>query len=229
MLYQKKKKYLFRTIGRWTPIRIIKRFYYKIWALKYKQIHIVVDTCALLSSREIERLACLKNIWVPRSVWQQIGRMVNPELVCVEEPDKEDCLVSKTPLKSEILIKKTKEAAQRAEVIMTQMLNKHHWKIISSRGTGIVGWISRRKVDDLDPEIKKELKALLKKRSQKFDPEISLGDLVGSTDLRILAAAIFLLRRKKIENKLVVISEDRILSLISRNQGIKVLRSTKDL
>ena len=229
MLYQKNKKTFLETARRWFIFRIIQRFYYRIWALRYNQINFVVDTCAFLSSREMDRLVCLKNIWVPRSVWQQIGRMINPASASVDESDEEDYLVLKTPQKSEILVNKTKEAAQRAEAIMRKKLTLRQWKIISSRGTGIVGWLSHRKINELDPEIKKQLQTLLKKRSQKFDIEMTLGDLVGSTDLRILAVAIFLLRRKKMENKLIVISEDRILSLIARNQGLKVLRTTADL
>lgn len=200
-------------------LREIKNFF---WALKRWRKKIVIDACVLLNKDDLEKLKYLHHVYIPRSVREQISRMAIQAREGVEVEIKDPQLVIEV------------------ELLMLEKIEKGKWKVIGSTGTGLLQSIENRKLGEFDEEVVKQLERLYKKKKEiwdgkreklelapiKFDSQLILKDLIGSTDLRIIAACLNLKRTAK---NFYLITRDKALAILAKTFGLEVKEKVEDL
>ncbi|MGB9609228.1 MAG: PIN domain-containing protein [Patescibacteria group bacterium] len=200
-------------------INEIKNF---LWALKRWKLRVVVDACILLNKDDLKKLKYLRHVFIPRAVQEQISRMV---------------LQTDTDGTSEA---RGQQLAAEIESEMLEKIKKGKWKVIGSTGTGLLQSIENKKLGEFDQEIVKQLEKLYKRKKEiwnekreklelaplKFDSQLILKDLIGSTDLRIIATCLNL---KRTTPNFYLITRDKTLAILAKTFRIDVKERAKDL
>lgn len=197
----------------------IKNFF---WTLKRWRIKVVVDACILLNKDDLKKLKYLRYVFVPRAIQEQISRMA----LQVDTNDASEA--------------KAQQLAAEVESMMSKKIKIKRWKIIGSAGTGLLQSIENKKLSEFSEETMKELEKIYKKKKKiwdgkreklelaplQFDSQLILKDLVGSTDLRIIASCLNL---KKVEPHFYLVTRDKVLAILAKTFGIKVKEKIEDL
>lgn len=192
-----------------------------IWGVKKRNYQVVIDTCILLHPTDREWLEYLRHVFIPRAVHEQITRMA----VGLEAENK-----------------LAQNLAVAAESFVLNKIFTDRWKIIGSSGTGLLQSIENKKVSELDGPVVKKIEEIYQrkkdvwngKRKQlelkpiKFNSELILKDLVGSTDLRIITACLNL-KKNKPNQPVVLITHDRALGLLAQTFDIQVKEKVNSL
>ena len=209
----------FKALRRWIRGHVEAR----IWAHKHRELNrefnIVVDTCTLLSGEERAILRYFK-VWLPYAVWQEIRRQARviasggAEEVEVDEN-------STTPKRDLSVSDRKKEATAKITApLMRKLVIKGKWSIFGSAGTGMVGKLMRVCISNLDTYCKTELDYLYRWRRKELDWNWNLEDLVGTSDIRVLATALQLMN-EGIPN-VVLLTKDKTLTLVAKSYDIRV-------
>lgn len=198
----------------------IKNFF---WALKRWRLTVVIDACILLNKDDLLKLKYLRHVFIPRAVQEQISRMALP----AETGNASDTI-------------KAQQLAAEVKSVMLKKIKSGKWKIVGSTGTGLLQSIENKKLSEFSDEIIQQLEKLYKKKKEiwdgkreklelapiKFDSQLILRDLIGSTDLRIIAACLSL---KKIVPHFYLITRDKALIILAKTFEIDVKEKVKDL
>lgn len=160
------------------------------------------------------------NLWLPYAVWQQIKRMAER----VEETVGEDRVSNTERIP---VFTNGDRAAKEVEPIMREMVAGGKWKIAGSAGTGIVKGLSGEKLSNLRPDTRRDLGSLFRRRRKQVDfDKTTLNQLVGITDLRILATCLSL--RKEFPN-ITLITGDKTLGLIAKDKDLRVIETVEGM
>lgn|GEM_PF-1919283 len=188
----------------------------------YKKVLVVVDTSAFLNeeaAKEIGLLLRLKNLYVPMGVYGEIQKK----------------------LKDISLGKIERSLAERVNVIsivLEKMLKRGKWRLESSRELGIVPNLRKIEIFQLEGVFQDKIWSLVKKRMprtyipiegnryQTYNNCTTLEELVGIGDLRVIAVALKLQRQKK--NRVVLLTRDKMMTLVAESQGLSVIESLKN-
>ena len=196
----------------------------RIWAQKHRELNrkfnIVVDTCVLLAGEARAILRYFK-VWLPLAVWQEIRRQAKIIASGEEEDDSEQ----KLPVPDSNSEKET--AAKITAPLMRRLVIKRKWSIFGSAGTGMVGRLMRVCISNLDIDCKAELESLCRRRRKALDWNQNLEELVGTSDLRVLATALQL-TNEGIPN-VVLLTKDKILTLVAKSYHIRVISEIAQL
>lgn len=179
--------------------------------LVVSRIHIntkvVIDTSGFLNEQAQKELGILLrlNLYIPTGVYQQINRMVMAR--AANGPTLEN-------------LRKTQE-------IIRKMVEKGKWRLLSSRGSRIVPGLRKIEISHLDSEFQGKIWTLVKKRIsnvryQGFNDFTTLEDLLGVTDLRVIAGALYLQQQKGNKKEIILFTKDKMMSIVAVSQGVSV-------
>lgn len=177
--------------------------------------NVVIDTSSLFSEDVKGELMNLEKVFIPLAVFEEIHRMA-----CVNGNEDSNEL--------------SKEEVSIAASFLNEMLlnKKNKWDIIGSRGTGIVGELRKTRIIDLNEESQHQIwrtfktrTRFLDNRSKNLNPYSTLYDLLGMTDLRVIASARNLQKQGK--QSVVLITKDKIMLIIAKEYGLGALESLK--
>ncbi len=210
-----------------------------------KRNHIVIDTCILLSKKARKKLGQMKKdvVIVPIAVYEQLLRRAG---MLAGSGNKEDDFSGISDIEQKILETGREEAKNVVNFIREMVRDNKNWWMGGSRGTGIVKALSNKRIRELGSSVQDKLNSLytFRKRAEedglidsrligeipemlkKIDAEkisetlgnIKLKDVLGSTDIRILATCVNL-KRKHISN-LVLVTRDKSVLIIAQALGI---------
>ena len=110
---------------------IVDRIRLFFWARRVnrKGLHFVVDTNFLFEKKNRQKLLRLKNICIPAAVWEEISRMSQDNGI----NGKAEKIVGQ----------------EKIHYFLERMVAKKRWRIIGSRGTGIVKKLASIKIKQL--------------------------------------------------------------------------------
>lgn len=200
-------------------IHEIKNFF---WGLKRWRLTVIIDACILLNKDDLTKLKYLRHIFIPRAVQEQINRMA----LATETDDVSDA--------------RARQLAAEIASVMLKKIKSGKWKIVGSTGTGLLQSIENKKLSEFNEEIIQQLEKMYKKKKEiwdgkreklelgpiKFDSQLILKDLIGSTDLRIIATCLNLKRTAK---NFYLITRDKALAILAKTFGINVKERIRDL
>jgi len=193
----------------------------RIWAQKHRELNrefnIVVDTCVLLAGEQRKILRYFK-VWLPLAVWQEIRKQAKKIALGGEEDENKLSLEQKSPVSDSGSEKE--KAAKITAPLMRKLVIKGKWIIFGSAGTGMVGRLMRIPISNLNTDCKTELDHLWRRRRKVLDWNQNLEELVGTSDLRVLATALQL-RDENIPN-IILLTKDKTLTLVAKSYGVRV-------
>ncbi|MDD2646692.1 MAG: PIN domain-containing protein [Patescibacteria group bacterium] len=201
---------------------MFKKIRLYFWGLSRKKKNVVVDTCVLLSGQDRERLKYLKNIYIPRAVLEQVLRMG---------------------------LQKEKEEDENMhyniffiiQIIILQKILNRKWHVAGSSRSGLLQSIENKTLAEFDTNTAEQLRNIFRKNKREWnlkrekinlapisDPHATaLRDLIGTTDLRIIASCLSL---KRTENdKIYLLTRDKSLSVLAQAMGIIVIKRAQDI
>jgi len=203
------------------------RFFHKIkyyfWARTRPKVNLIIDTCILLSGEDRKRLRYLENIYIPRAVLEQVLRMGL-------EKEKED---PTHPTAKNIFFVIT--------VLALEKLLKNKWHLAGSSKTGLLQSIENKTLAEFDANTAQQFQIIFRRRKREWnqkrekinlapiiDPHnIVLRDLIGTTDLRIIAACLSL--KEGLKNRTYLVTRDRFLTILAQAMGVTVIKQVKDI
>ena len=202
---------------------MFKRLKYFFWALFRSHKKLVIDTCILLSGEDRRRLRYLRHVYIPRAVLEQVLRMgLEKEKEKPEYPGAVNIFFVITILVLEKLIQKK-------------------WYLAGSSKSGLLQSIENKTLAEFDANTAQQLQAIFRRRKREWnqkrekinlapivDPHtVALRDLIGKTDLRIIAACLSL--KEKETDKSYLVTRDRSLTVLAQAMGIIVIKQVKDI
>jgi rRNA-processing protein FCF1 len=197
----------------------IKNFF---WALKRWNLKVVVDACILLDDKDLEKLKYLYHVFIPRAVLEQINRLaINANAEDTSEM-------------------RGQQMAIKIQSLVLNKIRSQKWQIAGSTGTGLLQSIENKKIGEFGKAVVEQLEKLYKRKKEiwngkrkklelaplQFDSKLILRDLIGSTDLRIIASCLNLKRKNK---NVILITRDKTLAILAQALGINVKQSVNDL
>ena len=205
----------FKALRRWIRGHVEAR----IWAHRHREFNrefnVVVDTCVLFTGEELERLRFFK-VWLPYAVWEEVRKQAKIIASGGEEDENKS-----TPKRELSVSDRKKEATAKITApLMRKLVIKGKWSIFGSAGTGMVGKLMRVCISNLDTYCKTELDYLYRWRRKELDWNWNLEDLVGTSDIRVLATALQLMN-EGIPN-VVLLTKDKTLILVAKSYDIRV-------
>jgi len=197
----------------------IKNFF---WALKRWNLKVVIDACILLDDKDLEKLKYLHYVFIPRAVLEQINRLA----INVNAEDTSEM--------------RGQQMAIKIQSLVLNKIRSKKWQIAGSTGTGLLQSIENKKIGEFGKAVVEQLEKLYKRKKEiwngkrkklelaplQFDSKLILRDLIGSTDLRIIASCLNLKRKNK---NVILITRDKTLVILAQALGINVKQSVNDL
>jgi len=203
--------------------RFVQKIKYYFWARTRPKVNLIIDTCILLSGEDRKRLRYLENIYIPRAVLEQVLRMGL-------EKEKED---PTHPTAKNIFFVIT--------VLALEKLLKNKWHLAGSSKTGLLQSIENKTLAEFDANTAQQFQIIFRRRKREWnqkrekinlapiiDPHnIVLRDLIGTTDLRIIAACLSL--KEGLKNRTYLVTRDRFLTILAQAMGVTVIKQVKDI